>query len=62
MHTVVEKLCTGCELCIPPCPVECIYIKPVGESLQTWKWKYPVVNIRPVPVAKHVSKSETKPQ
>jgi electron transport complex protein RnfB len=24
MHTVIEPLCTGCELCVPACPVDCI--------------------------------------
>jgi electron transport complex protein RnfB len=24
MHTVLLEHCTGCELCIPPCPVDCI--------------------------------------
>jgi electron transport complex protein RnfB len=24
MHTVLKVHCTGCELCIPPCPVDCI--------------------------------------
>jgi electron transport complex protein RnfB len=24
MHTVIADLCTGCELCIAPCPVDCI--------------------------------------
>lgn len=24
MHTVVESWCIGCELCLPPCPVDCI--------------------------------------
>ena len=24
MHTVIESECTGCELCLPPCPVDCI--------------------------------------
>ena len=24
MHTVIASWCTGCELCIPPCPVDCI--------------------------------------
>jgi electron transport complex protein RnfB len=28
MHTVVADLCTGCELCIPPCPVDCIAMVP----------------------------------
>jgi electron transport complex protein RnfB len=26
MHTVIEPLCTGCELCIPACPVDCIVL------------------------------------
>jgi electron transport complex protein RnfB len=24
MHTVLTGACTGCELCLPPCPVDCI--------------------------------------
>jgi electron transport complex protein RnfB len=24
MHTVIAAHCTGCELCLPPCPVDCI--------------------------------------
>jgi len=24
MHTVIAAECTGCELCIAPCPVDCI--------------------------------------
>jgi electron transport complex protein RnfB len=24
LHTVVAERCTGCELCIAPCPVDCI--------------------------------------
>jgi electron transport complex protein RnfB len=46
MHTVVVPLCTGCELCLPPCPVNCITMEPHGESVDNWKWKYPVVEIR----------------
>ena len=46
MHTVVEPLCTGCELCVAPCPVDCIAMVPIAETVQTWKWKYPVVEIR----------------
>jgi len=43
MHTVVASVCTGCELCLPPCPVECISMLPIPESIDTWKWSYPVV-------------------
>jgi electron transport complex protein RnfB len=28
MHTVVLALCTGCELCVAPCPVDCITMVP----------------------------------
>jgi electron transport complex protein RnfB len=47
MHTIIAPLCTGCELCLPPCPVECIRLEPIGENLDNWKWKYPVVEIKP---------------
>ena len=48
MHTVIEALCTGCELCVDPCPVGCIRMEPVCEKLDTWKWKYPVFEIKSV--------------
>jgi electron transport complex protein RnfB len=28
MHTVIAAYCTGCELCLPPCPVDCIELRP----------------------------------
>ena len=46
MHTIVAPLCTGCELCLPPCPVECITMKPLVETVENWKWKYPVYEIQ----------------
>ena len=24
MHSIITALCTGCDLCVPPCPVDCI--------------------------------------
>jgi electron transport complex protein RnfB len=45
MHTIVAPLCTGCELCVSPCPVDCIAMVPVPETVETWKWKYPVVKL-----------------
>ena len=50
MHTIITPLCTGCELCLPPCPVECIRLEVVNENLDTWKWKYPVVEIKAAPM------------
>jgi electron transport complex protein RnfB len=33
MHTVIEDLCTGCELCIPACPVDCISLVPAHAAV-----------------------------
>jgi electron transport complex protein RnfB len=32
MHTVLPAVCTGCELCLPPCPVDCIAMTPAGRA------------------------------
>jgi electron transport complex protein RnfB len=29
MHAVISDLCTGCELCVPACPVDCITLDPM---------------------------------
>ena len=49
MHTVVASLCTGCELCVNPCPVECIRMETIAENIESWKWRYPVFEIKRVP-------------
>ena len=49
MHTVVASLCTGCELCVKPCPVECIRMETIAENIESWKWRYPVFEIKRVP-------------
>jgi electron transport complex protein RnfB len=49
LHVIVADRCTGCELCLPPCPVECISMEVIPESIDTWKWKYPVIDIKPLP-------------
>lgn len=36
MHTVAEALCTGCELCVPVCPVTCISMEPLDTTLSGW--------------------------
>ena len=42
MHTIIAPMCTGCELCVAPCPVDCITMAVVPETVETWKWRYPV--------------------
>jgi electron transport complex protein RnfB len=51
MHTVIAPRCTGCELCVEPCPVDCIAMTPIAETVDSWKWKYPVFDIAPRKVA-----------
>ena len=41
MHTVIEAECTGCELCLEPCPVDCIDMVPLTEDIFHWKWPDP---------------------
>ena len=46
MHTVIEPYCTGCELCIPVCPVDCIALEPVDAKLTGWQaWSQELANI-----------------
>ena len=39
MHTVIAALCTGCELCVPPCPVDCIAMVPAAGA--AWDARVP---------------------
>jgi electron transport complex protein RnfB len=34
MHTVIESECTGCELCIEPCPMDCISLVDIAQEKQ----------------------------
>jgi electron transport complex protein RnfB len=34
---VIEPLCTGCELCVPVCPVDCIVMVPVTGERTGWQ-------------------------
>ena len=33
MHTIIPDLCTGCELCVAPCPTDCISMIKVKKIL-----------------------------
>ncbi len=46
MHTIIAQECTGCELCVAPCPVDCISMVPLPQTIQSWKWEYPVYPLR----------------
>jgi electron transport complex protein RnfB len=32
MHTVIAAECTGCELCVAPCPIDCISMIPLENA------------------------------
>jgi electron transport complex protein RnfB len=36
MHTILPSLCTGCDLCVAPCPVDCISMMPVTGERSGW--------------------------
>jgi electron transport complex protein RnfB len=36
MHTIIEDQCTGCDLCIPVCPVDCIHTEVVTPGRSGW--------------------------
>jgi Na+-translocating ferredoxin:NAD+ oxidoreductase subunit B len=39
---VIAAECTGCDLCVEPCPVDCIDMLVVGSNLQSWHWTQPL--------------------
>lgn len=40
MHSVIEDICTGCELCIEPCPVDCIdIVESTAEKVSLYRSK-----------------------
>jgi electron transport complex protein RnfB len=41
MHTVIADECTGCDLCVEPCPVDCIDMLAVEPAVSDWHWKKP---------------------
>ncbi|MNJ73637.1 electron transport complex protein RnfB [compost metagenome] len=39
---MIVSECTGCDLCVEPCPVDCIDMLEVGGTLHSWKWELPL--------------------
>jgi electron transport complex protein RnfB len=42
LHGILGTECTGCELCVDVYPVDCIHMRPIPETIATWKWPYPM--------------------
>lgn len=36
MHTIIPELCTGCDLCVEPCPVDCITMQNDNSTATGW--------------------------
>lgn len=43
IHTVIRDACMGCGKCVEVCPTECLQLRPITVSLQTWRWPKPVL-------------------
>jgi electron transport complex protein RnfB len=37
MHSVIEEHCTGCGLCLPVCPVDCIEMENITGDFSGWQ-------------------------
>jgi len=38
---VIESECTGCDLCVDPCPVDCIDMVTLEPDIRSWTWTPP---------------------
>jgi electron transport complex protein RnfB len=43
IHTVFSDACTGCKRCFEVCPTECIEMRTLLPTLQTWYWPKPAL-------------------
>ncbi len=50
MQTIIIDECTGCDLCVDPCPVDCIGMIPVEVDSRNWEWKFNKVPVGNIPV------------
>ena len=49
LHTVIEQECTGCDLCVDPCPTDCIEMVPVKTTPENWQWDMNSIPIKMIP-------------
>lgn len=46
MHTIIEAYCTGCELCLPVCPVDCMVVENATGTATGWAaWSQPQADL-----------------
>ena len=43
IHVVLNEACTGCEQCVELCPSECVEMRVVKPTLQSWHWPKPAL-------------------
>lgn len=41
IHAVFGAICTGCQKCVDICPTECIEMRAIEATVQTWYWPKP---------------------
>ena len=46
MHTVIKSECTGCDLCVDPCPTDCIEMIDVPTTPDSWNWDLETIPVR----------------
>ncbi|MEW8587222.1 MAG: 4Fe-4S dicluster-binding protein, partial [Candidatus Thiodiazotropha sp.] len=57
MHVVISDECTGCERCLPPCPVDCILMQPIPLNTGNWRWPFPQSGLEEVAASPLAAKS-----
>ena len=68
MHTVLTQECTGCDLCVAPCPVDCIEMVAVAparawtrDDAQTSRQRFEARNARLARSSQEPPAQETAP-
>ncbi|MBU2408775.1 MAG: RnfABCDGE type electron transport complex subunit B, partial [Gammaproteobacteria bacterium] len=62
MHTVIDVHCTGCELCIPVCPVDCISLDTATPGRSGWDaWSQAQADDARARYAIHAARAKVNP-